>query len=150
MKVIKTISILLLCVGIFSAAAFAAEPCRRHGVKMERGHNEYVRSLMNELDLTPAQQERLLEQRKKQHTQSQQLRVELREKKKALQEELQKPKSDKGTLNRLTEEIKILQGMMLEDRVDGVMELKQTLSPEQYRSFQDKVQQHRKQRRSHE
>ena len=139
-----------LGIGMISVSVQAKGSMRFQDKEMSRGRQEYVRSMMNDLNLTPAQQERLLQQRKQQHEQSKRLRDQLREKQDALNVELRKAQTDPAQLNRLTEEIKRLQGTLLENRVDGVMELKQTLSPEQYQAFQKKVQEHRKQRRRHE
>lgn len=115
-----------------------------------REHKEKKGGLLEQLQLTPQQQEILMKRRKEQKDARQQMSRQIREKRAALHEEIGKPQSDMTKIEYLTQDIKKLQGQQLDERVDELMELKRVLTPQQYQKLQEKVNEAKSQRRRHE
>lgn len=105
---------------------------------------------MDQLQLTPQQQEILMKRRQEQRTSRQELYRQMREKRAALQEEIGKPQSDAARINDLTQDISTMQARQLDEKVEELMELKRILTPQQYQKFQEKVGDVKSKRRRHE
>lgn len=87
--------------------------------------------IYKELNLTPAQQQKLEENRKAQRQSSSQLRTTMAEKEKQLQQALKDPGVTRAKLEPLVNEIKYLQAQLIEQRVSGIFAVKEILTPEQ-------------------
>ena len=97
-----------------------------------------MEKLSQELQLTPEQQEQITEQRTAQNKQTRQLRNKLQAKRRALRGELEKQEIDRSKIYALVAEIKTLLGNQVEQRVEGVLSMKQILTPEQVEKLQQK------------
>ncbi|MBU9888757.1 MAG: Spy/CpxP family protein refolding chaperone [Candidatus Omnitrophica bacterium] len=91
-----------------------------------------------DLDLTPEQKAKVEAQREAQEGLSKPLREQIRTKMQGLHGELSKPASDKAVVNGLVGDINNLKGQLFAQRIDGVLELKQVLTPEQFGKVQAK------------
>ncbi len=135
---------------VFSACAVYAQPFGRAGEKT-KGHGEgwqkeslehrekMMDKLTKELNLTPEQQQQIKKQRNQQKEKSKALRGELREKRFELKEELEKQDINKGKIYLLVAEIEGLMGDQLEQRVEGVLAMREILTPEQLEKFNEKM-----------
>lgn len=103
--------------------------------------------LINELNLTPSQQEQLKKQRGEHGQKFRDTNEQLRGKELELRQELEKDVTDKRKVDELMGEIKVLQGQRLEQRVEGTMSMKEILTPEQFRLFREKTKANFKDRR---
>ncbi len=103
------------------------------------GVKEKHEALWGELNLTAEQKEAIKAQRSEQRQKMKQKWEELKEKNLALKEELLKPEIDKTKLNQIVEEIKKIQGELLDYRVQKGLEMRQILTLEQYRLLEEKI-----------
>ncbi len=103
------------------------------------GKGRFIDSVIEDLSLTPEQQTQFKEQRQQHHQEVQALQEQLRDKRQALKNELSKPSSDEDALQGIASDMKKLQGQMIDYRIDRVLEMKQILTPEQYQTFHQKI-----------
>jgi len=88
-------------------------------------------SMCEDLDLTENQKKQLKEHREKQDKERNELSKQIRQKNLELGEELQKDKVDNRKVNRIIDEIANLEKRIIRNRVDGILNMKNTLTPEQ-------------------
>lgn len=138
----KNILISLFIAGTFITAvpsAHAAGP----GSFWEKGfHNKRgarMQELYKDLNLTPEQQKQLQENKKKQREQMQALFSGIREKRAQLRQELQKDNLGMDTVNQLNAELKALQAQILDHRLEGILEVRKILTPDQFKQFMSKM-----------
>ncbi|MFH0918511.1 MAG: periplasmic heavy metal sensor [Candidatus Omnitrophota bacterium] len=87
--------------------------------------------IYKELNLTPEQKQKLEENRKAHREKATQLRTEMMEKEKQLQQALKDPAVIRANVEPLINEIKVLQGQLIDQRVNGIFVVKEILTPEQ-------------------
>jgi len=130
---------------VFSACSVCAQAFGEvtRGARGNKEWSEHREKMMNkltkELKLTPEQQQQIKEQRNQQKDKSKALRDELREKRLELKEELEKQDINKGKIYLLVAEIEGLMGDQLEQRVEGVLAMREILTPEQFEKFNEKM-----------
>jgi len=90
-----------------------------------------------DLNLTPQQQQKLRDNRKAQRERMSQLLNQMKEKQQILRQELKKPSVTKASLAPILAEIKSLQAQLINSRVDGILAVKEILTPEQFAKFQE-------------
>ncbi len=95
------------------------------------------KDLMKKLGLTEGQEEALREQREGHREKIRSLMEDLRNKKAQLRTELEKEEVDKEKIDSLINEIKPLLGNQIELRVEGALAMREILTPEQYKKFQE-------------
>ncbi len=128
---IKKIVILLAVAVMAAGAAYAPQKCKdAHQGGDIRGR------VFEKLNLTAEQQKSLEGNRKIQREKMKGLRAAMKEKYARLQQTLKEPSADKASVEPIVNEIKALQAQSLEYRVDGILEVKKILTPEQYAQFQ--------------
>jgi Spy/CpxP family protein refolding chaperone len=66
---------------------------------------------------------------------------EMRQARQALRDELNKPGSDMAVVKKLAGELKNLQARQVDARVEGILDMKKVLTPEQFKAFQEKTKQ---------
>lgn len=91
--------------------------------------------IYKQLNLTPEQQKKLEDNRKAQREEATQLRTAMRAKEKELQLALKDPAVTRAKVEPLVNEIKSLQGQLIDQRVSGIFAVKQILTPEQIAKF---------------
>ncbi len=89
------------------------------------------------LKLTPEQQQKLQDNRRAQRERMSQLLKALKEKQQILQQELKKPSVTKASLAPILTEIKSIQAQLIDSRVEGILAVKEILTPEQFAKFQE-------------
>ena len=120
----------LMCTGV----SFA-----QHGEEQSKPYKGKAEKVLSQLNLSPQQEAQIKELHKGNRQRAKELRQALREKRKALEEELDKPNSDLAKIKALTAELKDMEGRVTEDRVNGVLKMKEILTPEQYLAFSNAV-----------
>ncbi|MFH1772042.1 MAG: periplasmic heavy metal sensor [Candidatus Omnitrophota bacterium] len=100
---------------------------------------ETMKKVMDEIGLTEPQREQIKEYRSQHKEVSGQLRMELKEKKKQLREELTKTDSNEAALRGLADEIKRIQGQIIDHKIESILEMKKIMTPEQYQKFKEKT-----------
>ena len=94
-------------------------------------------NFMKELDLTDEQQQQMQELRKETKERMKELREAMKENRNALHNELQKTDVNTRTINKITSEIKDLQGQKIDYMVDNVIQMKEILTPEQFEKLSE-------------
>ncbi len=100
------------------------------------GRDKLRESILKELNLTPEQEKNLEENRKTQSEEMVKLRTAMKEKQAKLQEALKDPAVTKATVEPLVNDMKSLVAQLVDNRIDGIFEVKQILTPEQLVKFQ--------------
>ena len=95
-----------------------------------------VSDIAQELDLTAEQKQQLKEQRYQEGHKRTETRNKIRLKELELRHELEKEEIDREGVNTIVEELKELGGLMLNQRVDSILKMKQILTPEQFERLQ--------------
>jgi len=93
--------------------------------------------MTKDLNLTPQQQQKLRDNRKAQRERMLQLVNQMKEKQQILRQELKKPSVTKASLTPILAEIKSLQAQLIDSRVEGILAVKEILTPEQFAKFQE-------------
>ncbi|MFA5159065.1 MAG: periplasmic heavy metal sensor [Candidatus Omnitrophota bacterium] len=100
------------------------------------------KEFFKELGLTQEQQEKLEAGRKAQWAKSSEIREKLKARMKALHEEIGKPGMDRTQLNDLVAEINTLKGNLFSQHIEGILEMKKTLTPEQFAKMEAHFKEH--------
>jgi Spy/CpxP family protein refolding chaperone len=102
----------------------------------KEGWEEEVNKMQDELGLSQQQRD-ALKSHKVRHRQGMSgLREELKQKQQELREEMQKSDFDAGRVRMINDEIKRLHNEMSDERIEGVVEVRKILTPEQFSRFQ--------------
>jgi len=89
------------------------------------------------LGVTPEQRQKMKELRQASQAKQKALADELKAKKSALREELEGPKPNRSKISGLVADVKALQGKMLDDRVEQIFQMREILTPEQYKKLKE-------------
>jgi Spy/CpxP family protein refolding chaperone len=159
MRNFKTMLLAATAAGVLlSGAAYAEPPDQgpqnsQRGERMQGKHEEFFK----ELGLSEDQKKALADNRKKHREEMKQLGQAMRDKMAQMHQELQKDNLDMGKINQIQGELKTLQGQMVDHRLAGILEVRKILTPDQFKKFSQKMQEHkehwgdrRKEGREHE
>ena len=105
--------------------------------KMEAGRQE----LYKDLNLSDAQKKLLGENKRKHREEMKSLFSQMKEKREAIRRELQKNELSIGKIAQINNELKILDAQMLDHKLEGILEVRKILTPEQFRKFMTKMSQ---------
>lgn len=140
----------LLCAGfvmmLFTAVSVWAQPSDDNPGRMQR-HENKMEKIIQELNLTPQQQEQIKQLRAQREGQAKSLRDGLRSARQSLKAELDRQNIDEAKVKTIAQELKQLEGQMIDMRISRVLEMKKVLTPEQYQILQEKIKQNMHQRR---
>ncbi|MDD5237507.1 MAG: hypothetical protein PHU96_00895 [Candidatus Omnitrophica bacterium] len=143
MKLVRIRMIVLAAIvtGLVFAGASYAQQIDEGQDQPYRGKADEV---LKKLNLSAQQEVKIKEFQDINRGKTKELRLNLKEKRKELMEELIKPISDKAGIKFLTRDLKDIEGRLIEHRVNGVIQMKEVLAPEQYRTFSDTLKNMRK------
>jgi Spy/CpxP family protein refolding chaperone len=128
------------CLGLILALASASAAAGQDESAQKEGRaGKMANKIVSELNLTPEQSEEIKGQRSEHRRIKKELGQSLREKQKELKAELEKEVSDRKELERISKDIKRLQGERVDHRIEGVLQMKEILTPEQYRKFHQRT-----------
>jgi len=134
---------ILVLAGIISLVCFVtsafAQPFEDTPEEFGRKRKEAIEDFAEELQLTEEQQELIKQQRSQKRTEAKAIRDQLLAKNKQLREELEKPEVDTAKVNSLVAEINAIKGQQLQKHVDGVLTMKEVLTPEQHEKLKCKM-----------
>jgi Spy/CpxP family protein refolding chaperone len=126
----------LALVALFAAAGLRAE-APAGGEDWEQKKEEKIKEMHAKLGLDADQQAKLEAHRKDHREEGRALRESLREKRAALRAELEKTSLDEPRVRALHEELKALDARAADHRLNGVLEVRKILTPEQFKKFQE-------------
>ncbi|MBI4668813.1 MAG: periplasmic heavy metal sensor [Elusimicrobia bacterium] len=108
--------------------------------KMERKHEQ----IFKELGLTPEQKKQLTEHRKIHREQARQLQKTLKEKRKILKQELEKSDFNEARVKEAHAQMKEIQNKLTDHRLEGILKVRQIMTAEQFKKFQELTRNKRK------
>jgi Spy/CpxP family protein refolding chaperone len=94
-----------------------------------------VCDIYSQLNLTDQQKKQLDESRNKYREQNKTLFNQIKEKGALIRQELQKDKLDMNKINQANSELKKIEGQLLDSRLQGMLETKKILTPEQFKKL---------------
>jgi len=123
---------------IFLSVLFAISPLyAQTGQEREKDIKRYREIFYKELGLSPEQQQRMEENRKNQREEKQRVFEAIKEKRAQLQKRLKEPDISIEKVQPLVNEIKSLQGQLIDFRIKGILSAKETLTEEQFEKLQE-------------
>lgn len=133
-KIFMVIAVFLVT-AIVSGDAFAYFGCNTKG-RGDSKHKDKIEAIKKDLNLTADQEKALKESKEAFRGQAKDLRLKLKEKHQLLRTELSKPGVTRQQVEPIVAEIKTLQSDMVEQRVSGILKIKEILTPEQFAKLQ--------------
>jgi Spy/CpxP family protein refolding chaperone len=126
-----------------ASGAYAQLP---EGDQAKKGKNWDARfsEIIKELNLTQEQQQAITKQRSQEKAQSQELRQKIKSVRDEITSELNKDATDTAKVNSLVAQLKVLTGNRIEQQIQGIMFLKNILTPAQFKALNEKKQQNGK------
>ena len=94
-----------------------------------------IQKVLQQLNLTNEQNEKLKEHRIKHRQKAKQLSEDIQVKRKKLAEELQKSEPDTKKVKQIHSELKKLKAIKADHRLEGILEVRKILTTEQYSKF---------------
>jgi len=137
--------------GIVLAVVFAFNAYGRpggqdnSGFRGEKKRTE-VENFIKELRLTPEQQDKIKAEREKSRQEQRALRKDISSKREELAKEIERTDLDKAKIDSLVADLKQLAGDVIEQRVESIFFMREYLTPEQFKKFQEKVKEHKNRR----
>jgi Spy/CpxP family protein refolding chaperone len=128
-------------VAIFFAASVPLAYAN-HSHKDEKKWKEHKEEMFKDLDLTAEQKKQLEAHKKQKHEDMNKMMQEIEAKEKALNAELAKENLDMTKINQIQADLKSLESQKVDQRVKHMIEMRQTLKPEQYKKLSDKHHSH--------
>ncbi len=114
--------------------ARAQTPCPKPEEGREHRKGPF-REQLKTLNLTAAQTEQLTAQRKEKREAMKNLRESLKAKRRELREELYKENTDKAKIESIASELKKLNAQRIDRHVQGILQMKAMLTPEQFKKL---------------
>lgn len=131
---------LLAVLGLMLSGSVAYAETQDQGQALENpGKGRFQKcegKFFKDLGLTAEQKEKLKAQRESRKEASCALRDQMKTKMKVLHESLGQSTVDKAQLNTLVAEINMLKGQLFSQRIDGILAMKEVLTPEQFAKMQ--------------
>lgn len=135
----KCLSIILIAVAfsiILTAPVMGEDGFMGHYIRLARKvSKEDMSHIYQQLNLTEQQKGSLENNRKKHRGKAQELRAKIRALRQQLKEEIGKPDMDEERIRQLKAELNKHQSALTDLRVEGIMGIREILTPEQYNLF---------------
>ncbi len=144
-KSLKTLVVLTaLSLSLMSYQANAQGPQNNQKGSGHRMRKEMMGKVIEDLGLTQEQQESMKTYRSQNQERIKGLHEKLRQAHQALKAELEKEKSSNKVIKDIATSLNNVQAEMVDNRIDSVLKMKEVLSPEQFKQFTEKIEEHRK------
>lgn len=131
MFAVLTVTALWLAPAYAEGPELGSAPSKETMEKMDAKREQ----LYKELNLTAEQKNALKENKNKHREESKALFENMRAKKDLMREELSKDTVNMDKINQIQSEIKELQTKMSDQRLQGILEVRKILTPEQFKKF---------------
>lgn len=124
---------------VLASSAFAQLPDADQAKKTRKWEAKFS-EIVRELKLTEEQQKAMAQQHSRERVRSLELRQKMRTVRDQITAELNKEATDTAKVNALVADLKALTGQRIEHQIQGILELKKILTPEQFASLNEKRQ----------
>lgn len=134
---LTVIAVLALWTGVVYAQSpdTDAVPSQEFIEKMDAKREQFYK----ELNLTVEQKKALEENKNKSRQAAKALKDNIRAKRNLMRAELEKEQLDMNKVNKIQSELKALQAQMLDQRLEGILEVRKILTPDQFKEFGAKM-----------
>jgi len=105
--------------------------------------------MYEKLGLTDEQKQALKVHKENHRSETKALRKQIKEKRKAFRQALEDPTTDESAIMAANNEVKALTNSLADDRLNGILEVRKILTPEQFKKFNEIKKKHRKKKGSH-
>ena len=139
-KIRKAALLVIAATFLLSSAVYADHGDKKWSKHEKEGRLEKISA---EIGLTAEQEAQLKEQREAFKAKQKDLGERLMTKNKELKEELEKPQVNRAKIDQIISDIQILAGEKMRNRVDKILAMKNTLTPEQFNKLQKKMEKKR-------
>ncbi len=139
---------MILMIGLSLVVMTSRISAQPLGPRKEKA-KKVMKKVIEELELSPEQQEQIRSSRQAHRKEVKQLRQSIGAARQGLRDELEKAEPNEVKIKSLTAKLKKLLGKQIEQRVEGVLEMREILTPEQYQEFQGKLNQGREKMKKH-
>jgi len=126
----------LWMLGLSPVFADPSSPSSADSAHEERMEGRMKR-LHEQLHLTPDQEKKLKEHRQAHRAEGKKLRDAMKAKHEALEAEMSKPNFDEGKVKSLHSELAALRTQMEDHRLQGILDVRKILTPEQFAKFRE-------------
>ncbi|MEW6379262.1 MAG: periplasmic heavy metal sensor [bacterium] len=133
---------LLVIMSLGATPAYAASSRGRQDEPNPETREAQIVEIFQQLNLTPEQDSQLKAHRNRHEKQQEELKGRIRAKKEELKQELQKPDLQMEKINQLHAELKALLGQKEDNRLEGILEVRKILTPQQLVKFLDLIGKH--------
>ncbi|HZX49463.1 MAG TPA: Spy/CpxP family protein refolding chaperone [Nitrospirota bacterium] len=116
---------------VYAGGAFEGDEGDSNRVRWEQN----ISRMYKKLNLTPGQDKQLKDHRNRHRSQMETLYKEIKVKREQLGEELQKTEFDMSKVQQVHDELKSLKAGMEDNRLEGILEVRKILTPEQFSKF---------------
>jgi len=116
---------------------------RGGGMRLDGGKGPDFEEMVEKLGLTEEQQAQLKEHRQQKMQQARGIREQLKAKKEEIRQELQKEPFDVARIKAVHEQIKALVAQREDDRLEGILKMREVLTAEQFQKVHDRMEQGR-------
>ncbi len=117
-----------------------------HGKNMQGGQEKMgemraraMDRMIKDLNLSKTQETELRDHQKAHREQARALFEKMRESQEKLAVELEKVKTDRRAIKAISKEMKKTQADLVDHRINGVLKVKEILTPEQFKEFSEKI-----------
>ena len=128
---VVTILIFSSTITVYAGGAFEGDEGDSNRVRWEQD----ISQMYKKLNLTPGQDKQLKDHRNRHRSQMETLYKEIKVKREQLGEELQKTEFDMSKVQQVHDELKSLKAGMEDNRLEGILEVRKILTPEQFSKF---------------
>lgn len=143
MKNVKTIIVSVVSVLMLLSGVSYAQPSGGTDTKQEKAWAEKKEArrqeLYKDLNLSDEQKKALEENKSKGREQMKALFTDMRAKREAIRQELQKDTLDMAKIDQINGELKNLQAQLLDHRLEHILAVRKILTPEQFKKFISKM-----------
>ncbi|MBP9127348.1 MAG: periplasmic heavy metal sensor [Elusimicrobia bacterium] len=120
------------CIILLAASLAAAE---RDGGGAHRRNDDMRDKMKAELNLTKEQQKKLDTHRIEQRAAMEKAMLDIKEKRDELKAALEQPKLNRIALQKINDELKDAQNEMADQRLEGILYVREVLTPDQFKKF---------------
>ncbi len=146
MRKVKVVTILIVAilVGLSTSIIYASSsiPAAQQKEAFMKKMDAKKQEIYNDLGLTNEQRKLLEENKNKHKEQTKALFTQMRQKMTSLRQELEKSELNMQEIYQTNNELKQLQVQMLDNRLERILEVRKILTPEQFKKFEDKTNEH--------
>ncbi|MFA5144273.1 MAG: periplasmic heavy metal sensor [Candidatus Omnitrophota bacterium] len=138
----KIIALLVTAVFILSSGAgyvYAGGKEEECGKAFKARMEERIEKIYKEINVTAEQRKKLEENKNKIHEDAKALHDRIKAKRDVIRAELQKTELNMAKITQTNNELKVLEVMMMDQRLAGILAVRKILSPEQFRKFSQKL-----------